>query len=170
MVVQRTAGHGRDHPRAALPAAARTALRQRELALLEAYTAAGQRMRGLPVYNEKLDIRMVGLQRWRDGMLCIAVTPWCMNILLLPGESAPRRLEGTARDVEFPSGSYSFVAGELAGVGPMESCSLFSPMEQFDDPEVAVEVARHAIRELLREPGAPAMSRRRFMRGGRHAG
>ena len=94
-----------------------------------------------------------------------------MNILLLPPATERARLEGSEREVLFPSGAYRFVAGRLAGIGPIETCSLFSPMQQFDDPEVAAEVARHALEALFREPqaaaAAPAMSRRSFLRGGR---
>jgi [NiFe] hydrogenase assembly HybE family chaperone len=150
--------------------AAREALRRRERELLEAYEEAAGRMRNLPVYNQSLDIQIIGLQPWKQGLLCVATTPWCMNILLLPAEDTPARMEGTTREVSFPSGNYSFTAGQLAGVGPIECCSLFSPMEQFDDPAVAGEVARHALKELLKEPEAPAMSRRGFLRGGRQTG
>ena len=142
------------------------ALLERHQMLLDAYTTVASRMRQLPVYNDKLDIKIIGLQRWQEGLLCVAATPWCMNIMLLPGEETASRMEGTTRDVEFPSGTYSFIAGELAGVGPIESCSLFSPMEQFDDPDVVAAVARHALRELLTAPGTPATSRREFFRGG----
>jgi [NiFe] hydrogenase assembly HybE family chaperone len=167
MVLRTSGADQRPHQRPTVPVA-RKALRQRERELLEAYTAAAARMRSLPVYNDKLDIRIVGLQNWQDALLGIAATPWCMNILMVPEDREHPPMEGTTRDVEFPSGSYRFVAGTLAGVGPIESCSLFSPMEQFDDPAVVAEVARHALRELLNEPEAPAISRRGFLRGGRH--
>ncbi len=126
-------------------------------------------MRGLPVYNDALAVEVVGLQRWGDYLLGVVITPWCMNILLLPTGDPQSRLEGTAREVDFPSGRYSFIAGELDTVGPMESCSLFSPMEQFDDHAVAATVAQHVLEELMRQPappGPPAMSRRGFLRGG----
>ena len=64
-----------------------------------------------------------------------------------------------------PLNGYTVI--ELAGIGPMESCSLFSPMEQFDNPDVVDAVAEHALRELLRAPDEPALSRRHFLRGGR---
>jgi [NiFe] hydrogenase assembly HybE family chaperone len=158
------AGQRRGHPRGTPPG---RALQQREQDLLAAYAAAAGRMQKLPVYNKCLDIQIVGLQHWNGQMLCIAATPWCMNILLLPGPGAAQRIEGTIREVEFPSGRYSFIAGELAGIGPLESCSLFSPMEQFDSPAVVQDVARHAMRELLRAPDGPALSRRRFLQGNR---
>ena len=99
-------------------------------------------------------------------MVGIVATPWCMNIVLLPAENEPARLEGGSREVQFPSGSYTFVAGRLEGIGAVESCSLFSPMDQFDDPAVVAEVARHVIRELLTPTEKETMSRRRFLRGG----
>jgi [NiFe] hydrogenase assembly HybE family chaperone len=148
--------------------AVRKALRQRERELLDAYSAAAGRMRQLPVYNDKLDIQIIGLQRWQEELLCIIATPWCMNILLFGGQVDNPRMEGTIREVEFPSGRYNFISGQLAGIGPIESCSLFSPMEQFNDPAVVAEVARHVLRELLNEPAAPTISRRGFLRGGRH--
>ena len=149
-----------------IPQARRT-LRERQHELLQAYLRVDERMRNLPVYNPALDVQLVGLREWHGCLLCIAVMPWCMNILLLPGGDAPERMEGTSRDVVFPSGSYSFIAGQLAGIGPVESCSLFSPMEQFDDPAVAGEVARHVLQDLLQEPEPAAFSRRNFLRGGR---
>jgi [NiFe] hydrogenase assembly HybE family chaperone len=168
MVLQQAVAATTPHPRPTV-SADRKALRHRERDLFDAYSAAATRMRSLPVYNEKLDIRIVGLQRWEDNLLCIAATPWCMNILIVPSRDVHPRMEGTIRELEFPSGRYSFTAGNLAGVGPIESCSLFSPMEQFEEPSVVEAVARHAIRGLLQEPEAPAMSRRGFLRGGRQA-
>ena len=162
------------HPRPQRPAGLEQ-IRERERQLLQAYSAVSERMRALPVYNDKLDIRIIGLHRWQDGLLGVVATPWCMNITLLPLEgdsdgAARQRMEGTKRLLEFPSGTYSFTAGQLAGVGPLETCSLFSPMAEFDDPLLVEEVARCALEELLREPAAaavsPAMSRRSFLRGG----
>lgn len=143
----------------------RRTLRQRQHELLQAYLGVDQRMRTLPVYNPHLEVQIIGLQPWKEYLLCVAVTPWCMNILLLPGDDGGRRMEGTSRDVDFPSGSYSFIAGQLEGIGALEHCSLFSPMEQFNDPAVAGEVARHALQELLQEPEPPTLSRRNFLRG-----
>ena len=147
--------------------------------LQRAYTAIDALMRDLPVYNKRLDIQIVGLRRWSEGLLGIVATPWCMNIVLLPsaGEpraGEPRRMEGTARGLNFPAGCYSFIAGQLPEVGALETCSLFSPMEQFDDPDVVRLVAEHAIKGLFEAPqpaaDTSAMGRREFLRGRRHGG
>lgn len=159
--------HGKQgQKRPAIPPERRT-LRERQHQLLQAYLQVDQRMRTLPVYNPHLDVQIIGLQHWSEYLLCVAVTPWCMNILLLPGDDGGSRMEGTSRDVGFPSGNYSFIAGQLEGIGALEHCSLFSPMEQFDDPVVAGEVARHALQELLQDPEPATLSRRNFLRGGR---
>jgi len=172
MVVQGHAATGADSkPRPLRPAGLEFIL-EREGQLLAAYSAIAERMRTLPVYNHKLDIRVLGLHRWQQGLLGVVATPWCMNITLLPVEDCPARLEGTKRELVFPSGRYSFIAGQLAAVGPLETCSLFSPMGEFDDPAVVEQVARLALEELLTAPTAatesPAMSRRHFIRGGRN--
>lgn len=146
-------------------------LAERSAELQRAYAEVAQRMRRLPVYNQRLDIRVIGLRRWREGIAGVVTTPWAMNILLLPAAADSVPLEGSEREVRFPSGVYRFVSGRLAGVGPVETCSLFSPMQDFDDAEVAAEVARHAVEELFREPrpvpAGAAISRRDFLRGGR---
>ena len=171
MVVQgHQAAAGADSKPRPLRPAGLEFIREREGQLLAAYSAIAGRMRTLPVYNHELDIRVVGLHRWQEGLLGVVATPWCMNITLLPVEDTPARLEGTKRELAFPSGGYTFIAGQLAGVGPLETCSLFSPMDEFDDPAVVEQVARHALEALLTAPAAgnesPAMSRRHFLRGG----
>ena len=171
MVLQGRSIGGGEHARPAVGADL-PAIRQRVEALQQAYTAVARRMISLPVYNHALDIRVIGLRRWSEGLVGIVTTPWAMNIVLLPGADAPAPVEGSEREVCFPSGSYRFTAGYLDGVGPLESCSLFSPMECFADPEVAAEVAGHAIAELFRQPEpvareSPNLSRRGFLRGGR---
>lgn len=144
--------------------------------LRAAYGRVDARMRDLPVYNVALRIDVVGLRRTDDGIVGIVATPWCMNLLRLPSDDGPPRVEGTSRELAFPSGRYAFVRGHLDGVGAVDLCFLFSPMDLFHDPAVVWEVAEHAMRELFTapappeapEPGAPPrsrVSRRDFLRG-----
>jgi [NiFe] hydrogenase assembly HybE family chaperone len=135
-----------------------------------AYERVADSMRSLPVYNEHLAVSIVGMRRCAHGLIAVAATPWSMNLLLLPHPGETGR-EGTTRDLAFPSGSYTFIAGHLEGVGVIESCSLFSPMSEFNDPAVVDSVARHAIEALFSaEPEQPVMqkplSRREFLRPG----
>jgi len=150
----------------------------RREALRQAYLQAEQRMRDLPVYNAGLSVTVSDMHRCEQGLVAVVTTPWCMNLVLLPVDAATRRREGTSREVQFPSGSYSFTAAFLEGLGGLETCSLFSPMDDFAEQQVAEEVAASALSQLFdkaetdsqgKRPaaGQQAVSRREFLRGGR---
>lgn len=138
-----------------------------QLKLEQAYQHADQAMRSLPVYNPRLQVEVIGLRRCEAGIIGVVATPWCMNLLLdAEAKHAPR--EGSTRELEFPSGTYSFVAGRLENVGPVETCSLFSPMDMFDDLKVVTEVGERVLTELFTAVAAAptGLSRRQLLRPG----
>lgn len=109
------------------------------------------RMRGLPVMNAALRVEAVGFQRWQEDWIGVLLTPWFMNAMLLPGAEgawAPVAV-GTVREHRLPSGSYAFIRGHEPGLGDYESCSLFSPMFEFETQEAARATARAALNALL---------------------
>ena len=136
-----------------------------------------ERMSGLPIVNPRLAVAAVGLRSWEGGWLGAVVTPWCIDLVLLPAGRSPGcpSAPGSTVPCEFPSGHYDFVVGELPGIGRCLLCNLFSPVFEFDDQESAVEVARTALDLLLRGPApesgaAPegtTRSRRAFLGLGR---
>lgn len=139
-------GQGQERPRRPAPDAQVLAMEKRVQDLATAYARVAERMAGLPVYNAKLTLEVVGFRRWEDVYVGVVVTPWCMNLVRLPIDDAVEiGREGSKRRHSLPSGSYEFIAGILPGFGALESSSLFSPMEAFDDPSVARLVAEHAI-------------------------
>lgn len=152
-------------------------LEVRRATVEEAYRQVDAKMRALPVYNDKLQIEVTAMRRSEHGYVCVAATPWCMNLIVLPATNAARP-EGTSKELAFPSGSYTFIRGRLEGVGAIESCSLFSPMEAFDDAATVRAVAEHAIADLFKDEiqgqvtqdqESSTMSRRRFLRRGTSA-
>lgn len=135
-----------------------------------AYRHVADNLRDLPVYNADLDIAVVGPRRCAEGWVGAAVTPWCMNLFLVTDEAIQRR-EGMQREVVFPSGQYRFTVAYLKDMAPLEVCSLFSPMDEFQDLDGAVAVATEALRALLasdalaEEPRSPRrVSRRELFR------
>jgi [NiFe] hydrogenase assembly HybE family chaperone len=109
---------------------------------------AAERMRDVPICNPRLRVEAHGMQAWQGGWLCVLVTPWFMNIVVLPGGA------GTARNGEtvfhdLPAGRFPFIAGEEEGLGPLHSCSLFSPVLEFLDHDTAVETAKAALAEVM---------------------
>jgi len=148
------------------------------------------RMAGLPFLNPALQVEAVGFRPWQQRVLGVLITPWAMNLVLLPGND--REFRSLGADVQatwaFPSGDYDFMGGEEVECGPFHFCSLFSPMAEFADQSAARATAEAVLgalfemdeaaqarqrkeqREaaLLKGETAP-LSRRGFLTGGREA-
>ncbi len=110
-----------------------------------------QRMADLPVVNKKIAVHAIGFQHWQQSVLGVMITPWFMNLMMLPGKDenwADKPLQTNSYYV-FPSGRYAFLMGYEKEIGYYQSCSLFSPMFEFQDDEAAVETAKIIIKELM---------------------
>ena len=108
-----------------------------------------ERMQGLAFVNPALRVEAVGFAPWRGCWLGVMLTPWSMNLLLVPRDvSAWRPLPvGEKRRYSFPAGEFDFVSAR-DDAGEYLACSLFSPVLEFADHETARETARRA-REAL---------------------
>ncbi len=115
-----------------------------------AFSQVHQRMESLPFLNPRLQVRALGFQPWQPYWLGVMVTPWFMNLMLLPGdESADVSRVGEAQSVNFPCGTFSFVAGHNHTIGSYLSCSLFSPVQELESQQLAEEVALASLNQLL---------------------
>ena len=138
------------------------------LRLEAAFRDIEARMRGLAFVNPSVRVEAVAFAPWKSYWLGVMVTPWSMNLLLLPREPAAWRplAAGEKRRYAFPAGSYDFVSARDPAIGDYLACSLFSPMLEFADHETARQTARlaraalfeaaHAespVRESAAEPG-----------------
>ena len=128
-------------------------------------------MADMPFVNRALRVEAVGLRVWEGHWLGVLVTPWSINILLLPRSTQwPRLATGAERFVDLPAGRYRFVAGFDASLGEYHACSLFSPALEFIDHAAARATALAALDALLDPATAQertrsrAFSRRDFLR------
>ncbi len=114
-------------------------------------------MAGLPMVNPKLGVRALAFRPWAEHWLGVLVTPWFMNLILMPriGERWLPCGERESRHLVFPAGVFEFIGAQDAELGPWLACSLFSPMFEFDDQATAEATALAAIQGLLEAPGAP---------------
>ena len=158
-------------PRITDPAAAAGRLETAFKAILD------ERMQDVPIVNPALAVEAVGLREWQGHWLGALVTPWFINLVVLPGSGTWRAVPD--RDsvwYAFPSGRFEFIAGSEPGLGPYHACSLFSPVQEFGDHETARETARVALESLFDpallgeaperdEPDGKPLSRRDFLRG-----
>lgn len=162
-------------------------------ALLEATFARihTTRMTGLPFVNPALRVEAVGFRRWEGMWLGVLITPWFMNLMLVPddasGDSWPRVRYGESLAYRLPAGVFEFIRAQEPLLGDYQSCSLFSPMAAFADQAGARATAHAALTALFDEatragvegPGtsmtgpaaapaasvAPPPTRRDFLRG-----
>jgi len=131
---------------------------------------AATSMAQLPLSNPALAVEAVGFRAWQGLNVGVLVTPWAINLLLLPaGNDAFRRLApDQSQDWPFPSGVYGFWGGYLDELGHYQSCSLFSPPSEFAAQPDARAVAEQIMQALFAEAGltpAAAVSRRAFLQG-----
>ena len=110
-----------------------------------------ERMRGLPFVNPALAVEAVGFRRWDGRWLGVLITPWFMNLMLLPDAPAAWRAvrHGEYAGYALPSGVYEFLSAHEPALGDFQSCSLFSPVFEFADQETARITANCALKALF---------------------
>lgn len=119
-----------------------------------------KRMEGVPIVNDQLEVQVVGMQPWGRHCLGVLITPWFMNLMLLPNEGDDWNdlSLGSTQQHVFPSGPYAFIVGEEEGVGRYQMCSLFSPMFEFEDQAAAVATAEAVMDAIMREENQDSLS------------
>ncbi|MBI5786443.1 MAG: [NiFe]-hydrogenase assembly chaperone HybE [Rhodocyclales bacterium] len=149
---------------------------------------AATRMAGLPINHPRLAVEGVGFRLWEGKWLGVLVTPWAVNLILLPESDAEFAKLATDRRQtwRFPSGEYDFMGSAEEECGAFQFCSLISPIpeEGVPDQAAAHSLAAEVLARLFTDPAdevvmAPAkpetaprslfsgqLSRRGFLSGG----
>jgi [NiFe] hydrogenase assembly HybE family chaperone len=114
-------------------------------------TVRRERMEGVPMLNPALEVEAVGFRPWREHWLGILITPWFMNVVLMPRVDAAWQPVGEreSRHHLFPGGVFEFIGGREATLGDYQACSLFSPMFDFADQREARATALAALDALF---------------------
>ncbi len=111
------------------------------------------RMEGVPILNSALHVAAFGFDLWQEYRLGVLLTPWFMNLVLLPqDQEAFARTQpkiGDKRQIRLPAGQVEFIIGHEQTTGFLLSCSLFSPVFEFADQIAAEETARAALEQVL---------------------
>lgn len=140
-----------------------------------------QRMAGLPIVNGRLQVKTLPFRRYNGEWTGILITPWCMNLLVLPETSSawPDAAAGDKISRSYPYGEFLFTVARDIDFGYYASCSLYSPMFQFQqqpDAETAAEVALNALfadpaptPAASHDPAAKPLSRRELLLGRKRA-
>lgn len=123
------------------------------------------RMQDLPIVNRRLAVEAVGFEQWQDQDLGVLITPWFMNLVLLPDSARLADLaQGDRVDCGFPSGSCELTVYHDEQLGSYLAAVLFRTVADFPDQAVARAVAEEALAQILTEP--PAKEARQLSRRG----
>lgn len=120
--------------------------------LVKRFTEIGdEHIRDLPIYHRPLQVEAVGFQPWAPGWIGVLITPWFMNIMLLPDDKARWQslALGQKQMQKFPSGEQEFVVGGDAQLGSYLFRSLASPMLGFASQQDARQAAQSALQRLM---------------------
>lgn len=141
---------------------------------------AEERMSGLPFVNPQLGVEAVGFRQFDDHLFGVLLSPWFMNMIVLPGSEEWSELpQGERVTVVLPAGDYEFTVCRDDGLpGEYLSAVLFRTVADFPDQSTARAVAEN-IAEMLFEAPDPGselahpvgaepkpMSRRDLLSGG----
>jgi [NiFe] hydrogenase assembly HybE family chaperone len=120
-----------------------------------------ERMQDMPMLNPALAVEAVGFRHWGEHWLGILITPWFMNLMLMPRVSAKWQPIGEreTRHYVLPAGVFEFIGGRDPALGDYQACSLFSPMFEFSAQQEARDTAVAALEALFdpaqRDAGGP---------------
>jgi [NiFe] hydrogenase assembly HybE family chaperone len=82
--------------------------------LVERFREIGETsMRDLPLYNPDLEVESVGFRKFEDQWVGVLITPWFMNLLRLPKQTARMEMARIGRKVKaiLPSGEHQLMQG-----------------------------------------------------------
>ncbi len=112
-----------------------------------------EQMQGIPILNSAIKVQTLGFQVYQGRVLGIIITPWLMNVVLLPkaDEDWSNMELGHKQPQQFPSRTYKFMVNDIDGIGPCQTHSLYSPMRDFASHEQAVNAAQDFLDKLMVE-------------------
>lgn len=146
-----------------MPVAATPVADDPSAALVDFYTRVWrEQMQELPFVNSALAVEAVGFRRCQGDWVGIVVTPWFLNLLLIPGGGALWQdlPAGEQRAVEFPVGELDFIADHDPERQPplvaFQYCPLIHPVQHLATPAMAREAAAAALLALFMPPAAAA--------------
>lgn len=103
--------------------------------------------------NRSVHVETIGFRALGKRVIGVLITPWCMNLVVMPAEDEDWSgiQIGEKRMFSFGSGNYEFIFNKRDDVGVYGACSLFSPMDEFSSQLQATDTARSIMVALFEE-------------------
>ena len=110
-----------------------------------------------PAENPLLICCAVGFGRYQGDWLGVMITPWFMDLFLLPGGGSlwgdiPA---GQRRYVDLPQGTVPFVAADDPKIASYQYSRLVAPVSTLPDMAAALSMAQGVMRGITGEPSLP---------------
>ena len=125
-----------------------------------------ERMQGMPILNPALEVQAIGFRELEEHLLGVLITPWFMNLVLLPGsEEWSEREQGKRIRVVLPHEEIDFNVTHDDAIGTHLTAVLFRTVADFPDQDTAVEIATEIMKTLFvppEKPEEPKLSRRQL--------
>lgn len=120
-------------------------------------TIHDQSMAGLPLLNLALSVAALHFQTFAGRVFGVILTPWMMNLIVLPGDDTEAQAWSTARlgtpwELAFPAGPVRFLSNHIEGIGPCQMHSAYSPMREFSSQAEALFTAQAYLQRLFTAP------------------
>lgn len=113
-------------------------------------------MRDLPFVNQSLSVEAVGFRRWRGDWVGALITPWFLNLFVLPGggELWSDRPSGERCAIAFPVGELEFIADDDASreIPAYQYCALITQVGHFATQEAARTTAEEVLFAVFAAP------------------
>ncbi|TCS36751.1 [NiFe]-hydrogenase assembly chaperone HybE [Reinekea marinisedimentorum] len=130
-----------------------------------------EQMVGLPFINERLRVSAVGFTLFEGDWLGVLLTPWALNLMLLPGPDRHWQAftVGEKIGLKLPSNDYTFIVGEHQALGQYLACSVRSPVKDIPGQKAGLQLAGDLSRLMTALPAVNVTevdeSRRRLLGG-----
>ena len=109
-----------------------------------------EHMQGLPILNPELAVEATEPREFGEHVLFILLSPWFMNLVLLPGTDDWDSCDpGACIDIEFPYQALEFSVSHDAELGTFLSSMLFRSVTEFPDQASAIVVATEVMQSLF---------------------
>lgn len=117
-------------------------------------------MHDMPFVNPALSVAAIGFRRHEGDWVGAVLTPWFLNLFVLPGGGTlwTDLASGDRVRIPFPVGELEFIADYDPGstLPACQYCPLFAPVSQFLTQEAAVAAAEAALTALFIAPAVEA--------------
>lgn len=116
-------------------------------------------VRGLPIVNASLAVEAVGFREHEGHEIGALITPWFMNLVLLPGSDEwADKGQGDSVNVALPGGALDFTLSRDEGLGTYLTAVLFRTVIDFPSQDIAREIAAEVLARLFDEEAAKKAS------------